>query len=305
MAKEISLFNRTYNFAFCFYFLLSIILLLFSSQVFSTDKTAVMKIKHSHIGGSFTKDDIYFLSLLKLALEKSKAEFGPYQLIGAPLPMLQQRAIAETIDNRLDVIWTMTSPERETKLKPIRVPALRGLGGFRIFLIRADEQARFEQIQSEAQLKKIAAGQGRYWPDSDILLANDYRLIQAADHATLMKMLRFKRFDYMPRSVHEIWSEVDLFDDIKVEETLAIYYPSPFYFFVNNDNALLYERIKLGLHKAINDGSFQTFFENEPSSKNVLAHSKLNKRKIFRLENHFMTEETKVVMANEKYIYRL
>ncbi len=280
------------------------ILVLFSSQVFSTEKATVMKIKHPHTGGNLTKDYIYFLSLLKLALEKTKAEFGPYQLISAPLPMLQQRAIAEIIDNRLDVTWTMTSPEREAKLKPIRVPALKGLGGFRIFLIRADEQARFAQIESEAQLKKIAAGQGRYWPDSDILLANNYRLIQAADHATLMKMLRFKRFDYMPRSVHEIWSEAELFDDIQVEETLAIYYPSPFYFFVNNDNSLLYERIKLGLHKAINDGSFQRFFENEPSSKNVLTRAKLNERKIFRLENHFMTEETKAVMANEKYIYR-
>ena len=107
------------------------------------------------------KEDEYYLSLLKLALENSKDEFGEFELKKAVQPMFQKRALFEIKNNRnLHVVCTMTSKDREKMLNTIRVPLLRGLGGYRIFLIKEGQQQKFSNINSAEQLKSLIAGQG-------------------------------------------------------------------------------------------------------------------------------------------------
>lgn len=43
----------------------------------------------------------------------------------------------------IGVLWTVTSPERERLLIPVRIPIDRGVYGWRLFLIHADAQPRF------------------------------------------------------------------------------------------------------------------------------------------------------------------
>jgi len=243
------------------------------------------------------KESIYYLALLKLALENSKAEYGDYQLKKVIQPMFQGRALVEVKYNRkLSVTWTMTSQKREQELNPIRIPLLRGLGGYRIFLIKAGQQKRFSKIKSAKQLKKLFAGQGHDWPDSAILADNHYRLITGSGHSTLFNMLQHGRFDYMPRALHEPWNEVNMFDGLQVESTLALHYPSPYYFFVSNDNPKLKKRIEVGLTNAEKNGSFQSLFKSHPVTKNMLLSANLSERKVFKLKNNFMSLETQQVV---------
>lgn len=243
------------------------------------------------------KEDEYYLSLLKLALENSKEEFGEYELKKAIQPMFQNRAVVEVKNNRnLSVLWTMTSQQREQELNPIRIPILRGLGGYRIFLIKAGQQEKFSKISSEKQLKKLFAGQGYDWPDSHILSDNNYRLITGPGHKTLFNMLQHSRFDYMPRALHEPWNEIKLFEGLQVESSLALHYPSPYYFFVSADNPKLKKRIEVGLIRAEKNGSFQKLFDNHPITRNMLHLAKLDQRKIFKLTNSFLSKETQQVV---------
>ncbi|PKI13880.1 hypothetical protein [Colwellia sp. 12G3] len=243
------------------------------------------------------KEDGYYLALLELALENSKEEFGEYQLQKAIQPMFQNRAIVEIKNNRnLSVIWTMTSQKREQELNAIRIPILRGLGGYRIFLIQEGQQDKFSKIKSAKQLKKLYAGQGYDWPDSYILTDNQYRLITGPGHTTLFNMLQHGRFDYMPRALHEPWNEVAMFKGLQVESSLALHYPSPYYFFVSNDNPKLKKRIEIGLIKAEKNGSFLRLFDNHPVTKNMLATAKLGQRKILKLKNSFLSRETRQVI---------
>lgn len=243
------------------------------------------------------KEDGYYLALLELALESSKDEFGDYQLKKAVQPMFQNRALVEIKYNRnLSVTWTMTSKQREQELSPIRVPLLRGLGGYRIFLIKEGQQKRFSKISNATQLKKLFAGQGHDWPDSHILRDNKYRLITGPGHATLFNMLQHGRFDYMPRALHEPWNEVEMFEGLEVEKSLALHYPSPYYFFVSNDNPRLKQRIEVGLRKAEENGSFKRLFETHPVTKSMLADAKLGERQVFKLKNSFMSVETQQVV---------
>ncbi|PKG85896.1 hypothetical protein CXF85_03750 [Colwellia sp. 75C3] len=243
------------------------------------------------------KEDAYYLALLKLALERSKEEFGEYQLKKSVQPMYQGRSLVEIKYNRsVNVTWTMTSKEREQAVNPIRIPLLRGLGGYRIFLIKEGQQEKFSKINTTKQLKRLFAGQGYDWPDSTILTDNNYRLITGPGHKTLFNMLQHGRFDYMPRALHEAWNEVEMFKGLQVESSLALHYPSPYYFFVSNDNPKLKKRIEAGLRNAEKEGSFKKLFESHPVTKNMLASAKLEQRKIFKLKNSFMSSETQQVV---------
>jgi hypothetical protein len=243
------------------------------------------------------KEDAYYLALLKLALESSKEEFGDYELKKAVQPMYQGRSLVEIKYNRnVSITWTMTSKEREQEVNPIRIPLLRGLGGYRIFLIKEGQQAKFSKIETDKQLKRLFAGQGYDWPDSIILTDNNYRLVTGPGHSTLFNMLQHGRFDYMPRALHEPWNEIKLFEGLQVESSLALHYPSPYYFFVSNDNRKLKERIEKGLIKAEQNGSFQKLFDSHPVTKNMLAAAQLERRKIFKLKNSFMSQETQQVV---------
>ena len=250
------------------------------------------------------KEHTYYLALLKLALESSKEEFGEYQLEKSEQPMYQGRALVEIKYNRnLSVTWTMTSKQRELELSAIRIPILRGLGGYRIFLIKEGQQEKFSQVNSAKQLKKLFAGQGRDWPDSAVLVDNDYRLITGPGHSTLFNMLQFGRFDYMPRALHEPWNEVEMFEGLQVESSLALHYPSPYYFFVSHDNPNLKNRIEKGLINAETNGSFKRLFDSHPVTKNMLVAAQLDQRKVFKLKNAFMSQETqqmidKIVLFN-------
>jgi len=244
------------------------------------------------------KEDAYYLALLKLALENSKSKFGEYQLKKSVQPMYQGRSLVEIKYNRnVNIAWTMTSKEREQEVNPIRIPLLRGLGGYRIFLIKQGQQEEFSKINNAKQLKKLFAGQGYDWPDSTILTDNNYRLITGPGHKTLFNMLQHGRFDYMPRALHEAWNEVEIFDGLQVESTLALHYPSPYYFFVSHDNPRLKKRIETGLINAEKNGSFKKLFDNHPVTKNMLSTAKLGERKVFKLKNTFMSAETQQVVG--------
>jgi hypothetical protein len=248
--------------------------------------------------GQFKEDD-YYLKLLTLALEHSKNEFGEYELKKSVQPMYQGRSIVEIKKNRnVSITWTMTSKKREQEINPIRIPLLRGLGGYRIFLIKEGQQERFSRINTADELKELVAGQGHDWPDSVILSDNSYRLITGPGHKTLFNMLQYGRFDYMPRALHEPWNEAKMFDGLQVESTLALHYPSPYYFFVSNDNLRLKNRLEIGLTAAEKNGSFKQLFDTHPVTKNMLMSAKLSQRKVFKLKNSFLSDETKKVVEN-------
>jgi len=243
------------------------------------------------------KEDAYYLALLKLALESSKGEFGEYQLKKSVQPMYQGRSLVEIKNNRnVSIAWTMTSKEREQEVNPIRIPLLKGLGGYRIFLIKKGQQQKFSKINNARQLKKLFAGQGYDWPDSTILTNNKYRLITGPGHKTLFNMLQHGRFDYMPRALHEAWNEAEMFEDLQVESTLALHYPSPYYFFVSNDAPRLKNRIETGLMATEKNGSFQRLFDSHSVTRNMLASAQLERRKVFKLTNAFMSAETQKVV---------
>ena len=233
--------------------------------------------------------DDYPVRLLALALSKSGAK---YQLRAHPDFMLQVRAITELQAGRnLDVIWTMTSHEREANLLPVRVPIDRGLLGWRLLLVRQADAAKFAGI-SDAGLQKLLAGQGHDWPDTGILKNAGYRVEVSSSYRDLFLMLGNNSIDYFPRSSQEIWGELNLHRDKQfiVEPTLALHYPAAMYFFVNRLNVSLQRSIQRGLDVAIADGSFERLFQEYFGA--VIKRSALDSRRVIELSNPLLPPQT-------------
>ena len=86
----------------------------------STAPAAALTVVYPRAELPSDRRDDYPVELLSLALQKSGT---PYELKASPVFMLQVRAISELEQGKtLDVIWTMTSAEREKTLLPVRIP---------------------------------------------------------------------------------------------------------------------------------------------------------------------------------------
>lgn len=232
----------------------------------------------------------YCRGLLELALSYSATNFE-FQDIPAGSGGLE-RELVQLKEGQLDVTWMATTDYLESKTRPIRVPLYRGLLGYRIFLIRKGDQQRFEKVKTLDDLKAFTFGQGDDWPDTTILKANNLKIVPAHLYGSLFYMLNGGRFDAFPRGVHEPWGELrnlknwrDHNLDLEVEKNLILVYKMPMYMFVSKDNEKLAKTIENGLHKAIDDGSFDRYFFNDPVVKEALDKARIHERKVFHLDN--------------------
>lgn len=237
----------------------------------------------------------YVVELLRQALERSKRPNEIIELTAIKEDFTQARLIAELYQGTdIDLIWTMTSKDREALIRPIRIPILKGLLGQRVFLIRESQQTIFDHIQSLNDLSRLVAGQGSHWPDTEILRANGLLVFTSPHYELLFNMLKGGRFNYFPRGVNEAWSEIDAHpnEGLVVEKTVALSYPAPMYFFVKQDNEDLANRIDTGLESMINDGSFDKLFLSHPTIADVVNRAQLSERKVFKLTNPNLPSET-------------
>lgn len=236
----------------------------------------------------------YFRRLLELALEATVDTHGPYEIrmwnVSTPR---QERELYELErGGGLDVVWSMTSMERERALQPIRIPLVKGLLGFRIALVRTSESNMFAAVDSLEALRRFTAVQGVGWPDTEILEANGLPVEAGREYEGLFAMLRAGRCDYFPRGITELEEELEKFarDGLAVEPRVLLYYPTAVYFFVRRTNAGLAERLEIGLEEIIRDGRFEAVFQQYNGA--ALQRANLERRVLIRLENPLLPPDT-------------
>jgi hypothetical protein len=233
-----------------------------------------------------TRDTLngYAPALLAMALGRSGRS---YQLRECPDLMAQSRVMIEVGRPRplIDVFWTMTSIERERMLRPIRIPIERGLIGWRVALVRLADKERWRSLRGLQDLKSHSAGQMHDWPDTEILRANGLSVLTSPQYESLVQMLSRGRFDYFPRSVLEIESELQDHAglDLAIEPHFALRYPSALYFFVDPKRTELAADLQQGLEACQADGSFERLFRQHFAA--TIANLRLKQRRVLVLHN--------------------
>lgn len=249
------------------------------------------------------KRPLYYKELLNLALQMTEKEYGPYKVEISKAKSGQQRNMANLKSGRfLDLIWTMTSKDREDELLPVRIPLLRGLLGHRVCLTNKKDLSKFEGVKDLATLKSsgLVLGSGHDWPDTKILKAAGLKVFTGSDYEGLFKMLKVGRFQCYARGLNEAWVEKEIHKGkgFEVDSKVAIVYKSPIYFFVKKGNNKLAERIEKGLRASIADGSFLKVFHSYQGKYLDLAS--LKDRVVIRIDNPIMSPETPV---NDKSLW--
>lgn len=238
--------------------------------------------------------DDYVHGLLRAALARTLAPGESLELKQLAVPNTQNRTITDLMRGQhLDLMWTMTTQEREDKLRPVRIPIFRGLLGYRVLLIKQGRQTDFDKVRTLEQLARLKAGQDPQWPDRMILEQAGLWVI-AGPYDQLFTMLRNDRIDYFPRGMNEVLPELAAKQELVLENHLLITYPAPMYFFVRKDNDALARRLERGLQLMVEDGSYADYFAKHPLIVNTLASLNVVNRQIIALPNPLLPNATPI-----------
>ncbi len=235
------------------------------------------------------------LEILKTALDKTAAEYGPYTLQPSASRMNEARALAELLKPKgmVNIAWCGTSVQKERDYRPVRIPLRKGILGYRVALIDRKRQADIDMIRNLDDLRKMRIGQGIGWGDVAIYQANGIR-VHTAGYENLFRMVAANRFDLFPRGISEVFNEYaarhNAIPDLAVEQNLLIYYPWPYYFFFNKSDRSLAKRVEAGIRKMIKDGSLDAIFMKY--NKVSISKAGLKSRRIIRLRNPDLPKDT-------------
>jgi len=237
----------------------------------------------------------YRWKLLELALAHTRKDTdAPFQLVPYAEDITQNRGMRLLQSGSIDVIALGTNAERESLMLPIRIDILRGIVGFRVFVIRADDQPRIARMDEQELRRQLTFGLNSQWADLPILRANGFTVVTSSNYENLFGMLADGRFDAFTRGLNEARRELDArqqkYPQLILEQTKALYFPYPVYFWVNKENTALAQRIERGLKLSLDDGSFRNLFESYHAAEiEMLAKEK---RHVIRLVNPILPVET-------------
>ena len=263
---------------------LAAIMLLALSGFFSPAAAGETVIRYFPVGQIYE----YRWKLLELALSHAREDGDdPVRLVPLADDVTQNRGMQMLQAGMLDVIALGTTEEREMQMLPIRIDILRGIVGFRVFVIRAADQERIAAMDEQTLRKELTFGLNSQWADLAILQANGYAVVTSPNYENLFDMLAAGRFDAFTRGLNEADREVaarsSKFPQLAVEQTMALYFSYPVYFWVRKENVGLAQRIERGLELALADGSFRNLFESYHAQE--IKKLAREKRRVIRLDS--------------------
>jgi len=282
----------------------SILSFLFFSLIYSTVGFAGNEIKVFDRQSSEDTSYDYHYELLELAIKKSSHKYPDSSLKTIDATTASRgRNIALLDQEQIDVYWAGTNQEREQRFIPIRIPLVFGLLGYRVLIIHQDNLALFKKMRQDPEkLKTLIACQGTFWPDSDILEDNGYKVQRVIRFDLIFKMLARDRCQYFPRAIFEGYAELaaakQKFPELVMFDEVLLHYKYPMYLFINKENTKLAEQLRYGLQKAAEDGSMLEFAKSHDLTKDLFPLSKWHKKAFITLSNKYLSKETP--LSNEK-----
>jgi hypothetical protein len=231
---------------------------------------------------------LHEVDILRLALDKTTKEYGPYELRGIP-PMNRARAMAAMHNNIYPNLVLQMSYEDDLgdqdELAYIPFPLDRGALSYRICFMREELKPKVRNITRLEHLKKFTFGTGIGWADTKVLRHNRLQVIEGSNVLNLFRMTKAGRVDLFCRGPSEYFYEHrhETALGLTTDAHLALYYPLPKFFFVHKDNQAVLDRIKKDLDIAYKDGSFNKLW-NKRHRKGLDA-ANLENRHIVKMDN--------------------
>lgn len=231
----------------------------------------------------------YTTELIKLALEKTRASHGEYQLIIGP-EMPHIRRIAFVQQNSSPNSFTLRAYDEKWhasgNLTYVNFPIDLGALGWRICFVSPQSKEKIKTAKSLDDLRNYSIVQGLGWGDNKILRENGFRVIELDGYQSLFQMVASGRADLFCRGFNELPIEYAArkeMGNLIYDESFLLYYKMPYFLYTNKANALAKQRLEKGLEIAYADGSIMCLWLDK--FKGSVEFSNIGRRKIFQLKN--------------------
>ena len=280
-----------------------VLLLSSASGLQANPARADMIISHREAETESDKRESYNNELIKIALEKTKASYGGYSLQRIP-PMNTPRSLYAASLNIYPNLLIELSYDPKLVVKGdmtyVDFPVDLGATGVRVCFVNPALKEKISQVKTIDELKAYSIGQGVGWTDTSILRANGFKVIEVASYESLFKMVTAGRVDLFCRGANEIQGEIEAFKNIKgltYDESFALDYPLPRFYFLASTNTQAKARIEEGLKLAYKDGTLMKVWIKHYSASIKFTH--LQTRRVFYLHNPLIKDLPK---SYEKYL---
>lgn len=248
-----------------------------------------MQVKYLGNNVSLISED-YYLAVIKAALAATESTHGSYQLIFTQEPLSSERkhellVTGEKVNVDRLVGFPNQKGAREGLIR-VTVPLLNGFMGYRILLIRKEDQPRFQSIKTLEDLTRLPMGFGKGW-EGHVYKYNGFTVAEPLTMDSLLKMLAGKRYFFVPLSAIEIDDHYEIegtkVDNLVPEQSLLLYMPMPVYFYVSPEYPELAERLTLGMERARANGQMDAIFDAHFGAR--LKRLGMAKRTLIELSN--------------------
>ena len=232
---------------------------------------------------------LFVHEIITAVMDSTASSHGPYNIKPIPKMTWHRLDLVASQHRYPNMVIRVTGNIRSIKaFEAVPIPINRGIVGYRIFLIPDTLEDDFTGISDLKDLiaSGLTPGQGR-WADVGILKANGIDVVVGSNYEGLFAMLMAGRFDFFPRGVNEAFEELEArsqtYPDMRVEKTMAFYYPLPRVLATTKGNTEMAERIEAGLRRIFANGTHKKIWLKY--NKKWVEKADLSQRKIIRLEN--------------------
>ncbi len=261
------------------------LLLLVTANTVSAEPKVIRVVDAAEENG--TPQNQYFLSVLRLALDKSRERYGEYWIEPIDLPINQSRQFKELLKHNVDVFWTVSTAVRDTQAKPVAIPIAFGSFGIRVLAMNVADSGKLNVHLSLSELQKFNVVLGQDWPDVHIFEKAGFTVEKYVDGLASYRVLANSAGKIFPRGVIEVVPELKAFDNKQVTygEKNLLLYPSMVYFYVRKEDIKLYKRLEYGLTQVLEDGSLAALFYDSTMMTELKKHFNLQGAAIHQIEN--------------------
>lgn len=233
----------------------------------AAEQTSPMTVIHGDLPPDVAPKNAYRAALYTLLLEATRPEFGDYRLrsyFEAEAALRKALLLNEGVQLNIHFASPGT-PVAAADVIQIPVDIQRGLLGYRVCLTTAQNSVPWGAVLDLKTLGSVRIGQVDSWPDFDIYKFNRLNLLGTPSFDGLFAMLSANRFDCLPLGVDEVgtlYREKKVkYANLRIEETLLIYYEFPTYIYVSAKRPDIAKRLSRGFEIIQKNGQFDKLYE--------------------------------------------